>query len=308
LFKHGETKEYKYMGTYKFTQFGTLSVTVLGAGLIFCIIMMIIIGPEDLTVIGITGLVALILLICLLIFYNLTIYIDDSYVRFKMGIGLIAKQYPVADIKSCKAVRNNPFSGVGIRKISGGWLYNVSGLSAVELTFKSHKSIVRIGTDQPDEVAGAISRLIKEDRQESSSETRGKTSYALTLIITLTICCLTGFIVLSGLRETKVTVTSSGITIGGMYGLTVNCSDILQIDTVSAMPQIRLRTNGYAFAKNLKGNFRLQDQENARLFIKAGTPPYIFIRTKDHNIYLNKKDSQKTRDLYMLITAGCGQV
>jgi hypothetical protein len=290
------------METKKYTQFGTLSVIVMSSCLIFCIVMMLISGFNDIAPIGVLSFVALIMIICLLIFYKLTIYIDDTYIKFKLGIGLIAKKYLISDIQNCKSVHNNPIYGVGIRKIPKGWLYNVTGLSAIELSFKNQKSIVRIGTNQPDKIAEEISRLIIPDHSESFSEYKEKTGKTLAMIITIMVFFFITILIITGLRETGVTTTKSDIRIKGMYGLKINYSDIIQLDTISKLPGIRLRTNGFAFAKNLKGNFRLQDQENAKLFIKAGTPPYILIRTKDLNIYLNNKDPKKTVDLFKTLT------
>ena len=294
------------METKKYTQFGTLSVIVMAPFLIFSLIMIISSGFKDLTQFGVLSFVAIIMLICLLTFYKSTIYIDDTYIYFKLGIGIVAKKYLISDIQSCKSVRNNPLFGIGIRKIPKGWLYNVSGLRAIELTFKNKKSIVRIGTNQPDEIAETISKMIKNDRSESSSDYKDKTGYILTMIIILFALFFTGILIISGNHETAVITTSTNLRIKGMYGLTINYSDIIQLDTISKLPGIRLRTNGYAFAKNLKGNFRLQDKENAKLFIKAGTPPYILIRTKDLNIYLNTKNPKKTADLFKTMTTNHG--
>jgi hypothetical protein len=290
------------METKEYTQFGTLSVIVMGSCLIICIVMMVISGLNDLAPVGILSFVAFVMLICLLIFYKLTIYIDDTYIRFKLGIGLVAKKYLISDIQSCKSVQNNPLSGVGIRKIPKGWLYNVSGLRAIELSFKNQKSIVRIGSNQPDEIAEVINKMIRPDLSNSSSEYKDKTGYALAMIITVMILFFVTLLIIAGVRETEVITTNTAIRIKGMYGLTINYSDIIKLDTISKLPGIRLRTNGFAFAKNLKGNFRLQDQENAKLFIKAGTPPYILIRTRDLNIYLNTKDPEKTKELFKTMT------
>jgi hypothetical protein len=295
------------METRKYTQFGTLSVIVMGSCLIIFIVMMIISGFNDLALIGILSFIALIMIICLLIFYKLTIYIDDNYIQFKLGIGLIAKKYLISEIQSCKSVRNNPLYGIGIRKIPKGWLYNVSGLSAIELTFKNQKTNIRIGSNQPDEIAEVISRMIIPDHSESSSEYKDKTGYTLTMIITIMVFFFITLLIMAGLRETVVITTRSDIRIKGIFGLTINYSDIIQLDTISKLPGIRLRTNGFAFAKNLKGNFRLQDQENAKLFIKAGIPPYILIRTKDLNIYLNSKDPEKTVALFKTMATNRGQ-
>lgn len=44
--------------------------------------------------------------------------------------------------------------------ISNGWFYNVSELKAVELQFNNRESIIRIGTNKPDEVSQLIQSLI----------------------------------------------------------------------------------------------------------------------------------------------------
>jgi hypothetical protein len=52
-------------------------------------------------------------------------------------------------------VRNRWYYGWGIRITPRGWLYNVSGLDAVELALKNGKC-VRIGSDEPHALARAI--------------------------------------------------------------------------------------------------------------------------------------------------------
>ena len=78
-----------------------------------------------------------------------------------MGIGLIKKTYPLSDIKSCTPIKNNIINGWGIRRILGGWLYNVSGFQAIELQFKNENKIIRIGTNKPDEVMEEVKKLLK---------------------------------------------------------------------------------------------------------------------------------------------------
>ncbi len=45
---------------------------------------------------------------------------------------------------------------MGIRKISGGWMYNMWGLDAVELEFTSG-TVFRIGTDDSGNLIAALS-------------------------------------------------------------------------------------------------------------------------------------------------------
>jgi hypothetical protein len=145
----------------KYIQVGTFSVIVIIPFFILTLYMIFSAGFKDLVQVSILGIVAIILFICLLIFYKLTISIDNTYFSFKLVIGLIGKKYLISDIQSCKSVRNNPLFGIGIRKIPKGWLYNVSGLNAVELIFKNKKSKVRIGTNKPDEIVRTIDKMKK---------------------------------------------------------------------------------------------------------------------------------------------------
>lgn len=98
-------------------------------------------------------------------------------------------------------------------------------------------------------------------------------------------------------------MTETDFSIKSMYGLTIKYSDIKQLDTISSLPRIRLRTNGYAFGKTLKGNFTLNDWTKVKLFIKRGSPPYIFIKTDKINLYINFKNPAKTLDLFDDIVA-----
>jgi hypothetical protein len=62
----------------------------------------------------------------------------------------------LGDITDIRQVRNKWYYGWGIRKIPGGWMYNVWGLDAVELELQSGKKF-RIGTDEPTELLGILS-------------------------------------------------------------------------------------------------------------------------------------------------------
>jgi len=281
-----------------YTQFGKFSVAILLPLLVFCVIMLIYIGFEEISAAIILSFVILTLLLCLLLFYRLTIIIDSSHVSFRLGLGMVSRKYLISDIKSCKPVTNSMLAGVGIRMLPNGWLYNVSGLHSIELTFKNRKSVVRIGTDKPDEIASEINKLIEADRGGSSSDYSEKSH----TVIILTILFLTLFmpivIVLSGKREMKTTFTNTEFVINGMYGMGIKLADIRQLDTISHLPAIRRRTNGYAAGKTLKGNFTLADRRKVKLFITKGNPPYISIRTDNLQLYINFEDSRMTAELF----------
>ena len=92
------------------------------------------------------------------LFATLTVEVDDQLVRLWFGPGLIRKSFLLADIAECRPVRNRWWMGWGIHGWPGrrgGWLFNVSGFDAVELTMKDRK-IYRIGTDEPQKLHDAI--------------------------------------------------------------------------------------------------------------------------------------------------------
>ena len=100
-----------------------------------------------------------VLLLTLLLFHSLTVEINKTKLIVKFGFGIISKKFNLKDIKSSHAVKNHWYYGWGIRLTPNGWLYNVSGLSAVEIQMKNGKKY-RIGTDKPKNLEHAIRQAI----------------------------------------------------------------------------------------------------------------------------------------------------
>ena len=243
-------------------------------------------GQSDTAFVVILTSIILFLIICILIFYKLTIFIDDSHISFKLGIGLIGKEYALTNIEYCKAVKNSAWYGIGIRLTPEGWLYNVSGLYAIELGLRNKKKI-RIGTDNPEAITQIINKLINKSDSGSNIDTSHRSYNFFIVSFLLFGLFLPVILIISGTHDTKLEYFDSSIKIKGIWGITINYSDITRIDTINSLPGIRVKTNGFAFGKALIGNFRLYDQINVKLFIKKGIPPYIYIKTKEGDIYMN---------------------
>ncbi len=290
-----------------FTQTGKFLIALLVPLIAATLVLIVLFGFKELILLVTLGFVAATLIICLLIFYKLAITIDENSISFRLGAGLISRRYLLSEVSSCKPVKNNILTGIGIRLTSDGWLYNVSGLSAVELTFKNSRSKVRIGTDKAAEISELVTPLLagaNDDYHQSESERSFFILAAAIIILTLVIPAV---LLLSGTRDIKVLATESDLTVKGVYGLTINYADITHLDTLLSLPRIRLRTNGYAFSKTLKGNFRLDDKLKAKLFVKKDVPPFIFIKTDSQNIYLNFRNPAYTVELYNRIKPGLGK-
>ena len=125
--------------------FGVLAVVMLALG-----------QKEAAIVLGvITVGLALVLGIVLALCHSLTVRVSRSEIALSFGVGLIRKQFPIGDISSASIVQNRWYNGFGIRKIRGGWLYNVSGFDAIEIQLKNERKY-RIGTDQPKKLLAAV--------------------------------------------------------------------------------------------------------------------------------------------------------
>jgi hypothetical protein len=104
-------------------------------------------------------IVALVLGFGTFLFGSLTVEIDQEYLTARLGPGLIRKTIPLRQIVGYQMVRNHWYHGWGIRKIPGGWMYNVSGLDAVELQLQDGSKF-RIGTNDPQGLTAAIGQIL----------------------------------------------------------------------------------------------------------------------------------------------------
>ena len=100
-----------------------------------------------------------ILIVLTWLFGSLTVEIDSEQLRHYFGPGFWNKTYLLREIESVKQVRNSWIYGWGIRLTPHGWLYNVSGLAAVEITLRSGRKF-RIGSDDTSNLVSSFAASI----------------------------------------------------------------------------------------------------------------------------------------------------
>ena len=140
---------------YRHTQFGTVIVLALILAAGFTVGMEVLTGVAPLAVIGVA-----LMGVFLALFFSLTVEIDATHLTFRFGIGLIRQRIPLAEIVAVKPVRNTWLYGWGIHRTPHGWLYNVSGWEAVEITLATGKRF-RLGTDEPQRLARMLQAVTK---------------------------------------------------------------------------------------------------------------------------------------------------
>jgi len=118
----------------------------------------------------------------LVLFHSLSVRVSENDIVLTFGVGLIGKSFVVSDIQSAAIVRNRWYYGWGIKRIPGGWVYNVSGFDAVEIQLNDGRNY-RIGTDEPEKLHAAIESVIGSSRESTAqlgstamNERRGRSS------------------------------------------------------------------------------------------------------------------------------------
>ena len=135
---------------YKHTQIGAVILALLGSAILLSAVSIFTIGSHPILI-----AVLIVLLACAILFPSMTVEIGNGLLTWRFGLGIIHKIVRVTEVESAEAVRNHWLYGWGIHLTPHGWLYNVSGLSAVQVRLKSGKRF-RLGTDEPEELVRAI--------------------------------------------------------------------------------------------------------------------------------------------------------
>ena len=143
------------MDIYRHTQIGYIILALLGIGTAILLTLTLTIG---LTAVGV-GVCAALLLVFFL-FGTLTVEVSAEEFSFRFGVGLIRKRLATSDIRRCVVSSFPWYYGWGIRYTPRGWLYCVSGLTAVTLELNNGKTI-QVGTDDAEDLCSAVTSAIR---------------------------------------------------------------------------------------------------------------------------------------------------
>lgn len=147
------------MQIYRHTQIGYVVLVLLGTGAAVLVLLMFTQGVTALE----AG-ICVVLLLALLLFGTVTVEISDEKFSFRFGVGLIRKMIPLSQIEGCATTSYPWYYGWGIRYTPQGWLFNVSGRSAISLTLKNGKRL-QVGTDDADELCKVVKNAIAAQAQ-----------------------------------------------------------------------------------------------------------------------------------------------
>ncbi len=140
---------------YKHTQIGYLIIIVFSIVILFFSLILLQTGLD-----GISLGVLAVLVLAGGIFSSLSVMVTEYQVKLHFTFGVFRTSFPLMKIKSVRVVRNPWYYGWGIHFTMRGWVYNVSGFSAVELEL-INGTRYRIGSDDASALAEAIATALK---------------------------------------------------------------------------------------------------------------------------------------------------
>lgn len=132
---------------------GTIAIMVASVAILLVAIFWFTDDAGDVR--WITAVIVAIAVALLFVFSRLTVTIASGTLDVAFGSGWPRRTTDLQEIVAVRQVTNTPYQGWGVRKIKGGWMYNVWGLDAVELDLSSGKKF-RIGTDDPERLLAAV--------------------------------------------------------------------------------------------------------------------------------------------------------
>jgi hypothetical protein len=70
------------------------------------------------------------------------------------------------------------------------------------------------------------------------------------------------------------------------------------LNMTESIPKIVTKSNGLEIGSVYKGEFILEGNVSARIYVDTSKPPFIVFKTKDNVVYLNLETPAATRALY----------
>jgi hypothetical protein len=85
------------------------------------------------------------------------------------------------------------------------------------------------------------------------------------------------------------------------YGTAFAEEEITAVSLEPTLPRVLLRTNGFAAAGILRGHFEVEGLGRGRLFVDAGSAPFVFVNLREGFVFVNYGDPERTRALFEAI-------
>ncbi|WP_346934614.1 DUF3784 domain-containing protein [Clostridium sp.] len=126
-----------------------------------------------------------------------------------------------------------------------------------------------------------------------------ETKIVLAVVIVIMLITTIPIIAIS-YSPTKITITDASIKISSGANASISRDKVKSISLVDEMPKILIRTGGIGMGRIQKGNYNLEGDIGAKLFLASKEGPFIEITvdSKPSIYYINYKDKEITKTTY----------
>lgn len=111
------------------------------------------------------------------------------------------------------------------------------------------------------------------------------------VILVLTTIFVAGLFIV-GLQDNRLEFSNDTVTLTGMYGEELKATELESISLVDQLPEIVMKTNGFALGNVSKGYFKTDEGAVVKLMVNKPQPRYLLLtKTDKTKIYFSAKDT-----------------
>ena len=121
----------------------------------------------------------------------------------------------------------------------------------------------------------------------------------ITIFLSVISLLVVGALIYMSLQPTTFVVRDKDFEIKGLYGDAIVWTEMKNIQLVDELPSIGVRTNGSAIGSIVKGNFKLENGQVAKLFVDKRIDMYIMFELDGTTYILNDQTKEKTERLFI---------
>lgn len=112
------------------------------------------------------------------------------------------------------------------------------------------------------------------------------------------ILVLVAIAILLGLKPPSIAMNNEGLKIGGLYGKTYEWSTIEDVELLTEMPKIGVRTNGMDLGSTKRGYFKMGIYGSSTLYVNTSHASFIVFKYGERHIFVSFYDAEKGKDIY----------
>lgn len=121
-----------------------------------------------------------------------------------------------------------------------------------------------------------------------------KKSALIGIITSIAVIAIVAGVFTAGYQDFEIQFKQDSFEITGYYGDEWAYENIQEIALLEEMPKVTIRTNGFGLPTLSKGHFKVKEYGSSLLFIHHNSPPYLYIKAGEDNVFINSKNPEET--------------